>query len=67
VLATPSTHLMWVERHLLCWVPYRKQWLKLALSKGPNKVGVSSLTWGWKQIRFPKRCVLWILEYRTMD
>jgi hypothetical protein len=28
-------------------------------SKGPNKVGVSPpLTWGRKQIQFPKRCVL---------
>jgi hypothetical protein len=33
------------------------QWLRLALSKQPNRVGVSHLIWGWKQIQFPKRCV----------
>jgi hypothetical protein len=38
------------------------QWLRLTLSKGPNRVGVSTpLTWGWKQIQFPKRCVFWYL------
>jgi hypothetical protein len=25
------------------------------------------LTWGRKQIQFPKRCVFYFLEYRTMD
>jgi hypothetical protein len=35
------------------------QWLRLALSKGPNWLGVFlPLTWGRKQIQFPKRCVL---------
>jgi hypothetical protein len=35
------------------------QWLRLALCKGPNWVGVSCpLTWRRKQIQFPKRCVL---------
>jgi hypothetical protein len=30
------------RRHLLCWVPEKEvQWSRLALSKGPNKVGVS--------------------------
>jgi hypothetical protein len=35
------------------------QWLRLALSKGPNWVGVFSptFTWGRKQIKFPKRRV----------
>jgi hypothetical protein len=30
------------RRHLLCWVPLKVmvQWLRLALSKGPNRVGV---------------------------
>jgi hypothetical protein len=33
---------------------------RLALSKGPNWVGVFSptFTWGWKEIQFPKRRVL---------
>jgi hypothetical protein len=32
---------------------------RLALSNRPNSVGVSnSRTWGWKQIQFPKHCVL---------
>jgi hypothetical protein len=26
-----------------------------------------ALTWGQKQIQFPKHCVLYFLEYRTMD
>jgi hypothetical protein len=30
-------------------------WLRLALSKGPNRVGISPHTWGRKQIQFPKR------------
>jgi hypothetical protein len=35
------------------------QWLRLALSNGPKRVGVyHPLTWGRKQIQFPKRCVL---------
>jgi hypothetical protein len=36
------------------------RWLRLALSKGPNWVGVFSptFTWGLKQIQFPKR-VFW--------
>jgi hypothetical protein len=39
---------------------YRKQaqWLRSSVSKGPNRVGVSPLTWDGKQIQFPKRCVL---------
>jgi hypothetical protein len=41
--------------------------LRLALSKGPNSVGVSLLTWGREQIQFPKCCVFWFLEYRVMD
>jgi hypothetical protein len=57
------------------WVNYRLITLdgfinhyKLALSNGPNRAGVSCpLTWGRKQIQFPKRCVLLFLEYRTMD
>jgi hypothetical protein len=38
----------------------RGQWLRLALSKGPNWVGVffpPFFTWGRKQIQFPKRRV----------
>jgi hypothetical protein len=42
-------------------------WLQLAPSKGPNRVGVFPLTWGQKQIHFPKRSVFSFLEYRTMD
>jgi hypothetical protein len=30
------------------------QRLRLALSKEPNRVGVSTLTWGWKWNQFPK-------------
>jgi hypothetical protein len=49
--------LRWGEGQLLCWVPFvRSLWL--TLSKGPSRVDVSTLlTWGRKQIRFPKRCV----------
>jgi hypothetical protein len=35
----------------------RNRWFKLALSKGPNRVGSSPLTWGQEQIQFPKCCV----------
>jgi hypothetical protein len=48
---------------ILTWIFLR---YRLAL-KGPNRVGVSPFIWGWKQIQFPKRYVLWFLEYRTMD
>jgi hypothetical protein len=42
--------------------------LRLALSKGPNWVGVVSLfNWGRKQIQFPKCRVLYSLEYQTME
>jgi hypothetical protein len=34
------------------------EWFRLALSKGPNWVVSCPLTWGRKQIQFPKRCVL---------
>jgi hypothetical protein len=40
---------------ILTWTT---QWLKLACSTGPNRVRVSLLTWGRKQIQVPKRCVL---------
>jgi hypothetical protein len=45
------------------------QWLGLAVSKGPNRLGVSHpLTSGQKQIRFLKCSVLYCsLEYRMMD
>jgi hypothetical protein len=43
------------------------QWLRLTFSKASNRVGVSPLTWKRKQIQFPKRCVFYFLEYRTMD
>jgi hypothetical protein len=41
------------------YTPYTKvQWLRLALSNGTNRVGVyHPLTWGRKQIQFPKRRV----------
>jgi hypothetical protein len=39
--------------------------LRLAFSKGPNWVGISPLSWGRKQIQFPKRRVFY-LEHRTM-
>jgi hypothetical protein len=44
----------WGRRELI-------QWLRLALSKGPNWVGVFSptFTWGRKHIQFPKRRVFW--------
>jgi hypothetical protein len=48
----------------LTWVV---QWLRLALSKGRNRVVVFNLSWGRKLIQFPKRCAFYILEYRTMD
>jgi hypothetical protein len=41
--------------------------LGLALSKGPNRVGVPTFTWGRKHIGFPKRYVFYFLEHRTMD
>jgi hypothetical protein len=42
------------------------QWLRLALSNGPNRVGVSHPhIWIRKQIQFPWRCVLWTRGRRT--
>jgi hypothetical protein len=41
--------------------------LMLALSKGPNRVGVSLLPSEDKQIQFPTRYVFQYLEFRTMD
>jgi hypothetical protein len=46
---------IYIAAFILAWVV---QWLKLVLSKGPNRVGVYSLNWGRKQIQFPKRYVL---------
>jgi hypothetical protein len=43
------------------------QWLRLVLSKGPNRAGVFSLTWGWKQVQFLKHCFLWFLEHSMTD
>jgi hypothetical protein len=45
---------------LVLWACIFVQWLRLALSKGPNWVGVFSptFTWGRKQIQFPKCRVL---------
>jgi hypothetical protein len=45
----------------------REHWaLRLALPKGPNWVGIFPLTWGRKQIQFPKRRIFYFLEYQTM-
>jgi hypothetical protein len=44
----------------LTWVV---QWLRLAIFEGPKKEGVSQLTWGRKEIQFPKLCILHFLEY----
>jgi hypothetical protein len=51
-------------RHLLCWA--QVQWLRLAVSNGPIREGISPFTWGQKQIQLPKRCILQFFEYRTM-
>jgi hypothetical protein len=40
--------------------------ISVTLSKGTNWIGVFSLTWGRKQMQFPKRRVFYSLEYRTM-
>jgi hypothetical protein len=39
-------------------------WLRWDFSKGPNRVGISPHTWGWKQIQFLKRSVLynWMMD-----
>jgi hypothetical protein len=42
-------------------------WLKLALSKGPNRVGVSIPSPEDGNIQFPNRCIFSYLEFRTMD
>jgi hypothetical protein len=55
-----------VGRNVTSTSTWTVQWLTLALSKGPNKVGVCSLNCGRKQIQCPKRCVLQFSEYRTM-
>jgi hypothetical protein len=57
------------EIHTLLGPSIRK-WLRVALSNGPNRVGISHpFTWGRKQIQFPTRCVpsVLFLEHRTMD
>jgi hypothetical protein len=44
------------------------QLLRLGLSEGPNWIGVlPPLTWGRKQIPFPKRRVFYFLEHRTTE
>jgi hypothetical protein len=42
------------------------QWLRLALSKGPNWGVSTPFTWGQKQTYFPKR-FLWYLEFRLIN
>jgi hypothetical protein len=49
------------------WFWRRVQWLWLALSKGPNWVGVFPLTWGQKQIQFPKHRIFCFLKYPTVE
>jgi hypothetical protein len=42
------------------WTTYVTGWLRLAISNGPNRLGVSCpLTWRRKQIQFPKHRVIW--------
>jgi hypothetical protein len=43
----------WTHSH-----PTPRNLKKITVSKRPNRVGVSHLTWGRKQIQLPKRCVL---------
>jgi hypothetical protein len=59
------------DRHLLCGFPEKEltsvQWLRLTLCKGAKRTGVSPpLTWGRKQIQFPKGCVLHYWDFRAM-
>jgi hypothetical protein len=41
------------------------QWLRLALSKRPNRAGLPSFPWRRKRIQFPKRCVFQL--FRILD
>jgi hypothetical protein len=43
------------------------QRLRLALSKGPIRVGISLLSPEDGNIQIPKRCVFWYIEFQTKD
>jgi hypothetical protein len=43
------------------------QWLRLALSKGPSRIGVSILSSRNGNIQFPKLRVFYYLEFQTID
>jgi hypothetical protein len=47
----------WNGNQLAVYIKYHFWWLRLALSKGPNRIGFS-LTWGQKQIQFSLVCFL---------
>jgi hypothetical protein len=49
----------WTEAHHTMQIlrPEAKQWMRLALSKGPNNVCLPPITWRRKQIQFLKRCI----------
>jgi hypothetical protein len=52
---------MYSKKHDVSETGFWITWLRLALSKGPNWVGVFSptFTWGRKQIQFPKHRIFW--------
>jgi hypothetical protein len=52
-----TTSVSLLRYYLLCWVPL-KILTSITPSKGINRVGVSPITWGRNQIKFPKRCVV---------
>jgi hypothetical protein len=58
-----SSSWKYVILRQICFV----HWFRLALSEGRNRIGVSLLTWGRKHTHFPKHCVFYSLEHRTMD
>jgi hypothetical protein len=50
---------------IISWNKWEVQWLRLAFSNGPNRIGcLHPLIWGRKQIQFPK---LYSLVFRTVN
>jgi hypothetical protein len=66
-----SCYISWTQHgvsclYSCCYVTWVVHWLRLGLSKGPNRVGVFPFTWGWEHIQFPKRCSSLNLEFGMM-
>jgi hypothetical protein len=68
----PSSSILETRKHKVLEIAVMTltgvvQWLRLALSKGPNWAGIFLPHLRTEQIPFPTHCIFWFLEYQMLD